>query len=271
MVSRTATARRPISDSEAITKYFALPTCAWPAATYNFGPSSGVGPSFWFDRQIVARSPFRPRAVVKRLGRTAERVEREPKDRGRQPRAASGDDRRLEVDAAGGERPPKFFRRRKSSVLDHRRRWDIQRARHVTGAQAGARLRRLPQKALRGARIDHPCRAARQGCAHGGERGDAIGVLARSESTRGALDRMSFERSSFGFPSRQAAVENEYILRAEQAKRPPHPRRGIQASAVVDDDGVGVGDAKRPDVTGKLGGVRQHLMQLTGLKRERQA
>src|SRR5262249_35993595 len=134
-------------------------------------------------------------------------------------------------------------------VLDHRCRGDVQGAWHVTGAQPGARLRRLSQKALRGARIDYLCRAARQGCAHGGERGHEIGVLARSEGARGALDRTGFERPPFGFPFRQTAVENEDVLRAEQAKRPPHPRRGIQTGAVVDDDCVGVGDAKRPHVT----------------------
>src|SRR5262249_43091424 len=250
MVSRTATARRSISDSEAITKYFALATCAWPRTVDDNagaamrsrrrwrpgGPSSGVGSSFWFDRQIGARSPFRPGTVVKRMGRTAERVEREPKDCGREPRAASGDDRRLEVDAAGCERPPKFFWRRESSVLDHRRRGDIEGARHVTGAQPGARLRRLSQKALRGARIAHLCRAARQGCAHGGERGHDVRALARLEDARGALNQTGFEWSPFGFPFRQTAVENEHFLRAEQAKRPPHPRRGIQAGAVVDDN-----------------------------------
>src|SRR5262249_24098316 len=124
MVSRTATARRPISDSEAITKYFALATCAWPGATQNWDPSSGVGSSFRCDRQTGARPPFGQGPVEKRLGRTAERAEREQRDWGRDPGAATGDDRRLEVDAAGCERPPKFFWRRESSVLDHRRRGD---------------------------------------------------------------------------------------------------------------------------------------------------
>src|SRR6185436_3696249 len=43
--------------------------------------------------QILARSPFRPGSVIERLGFPAKRVERKPERRGRDSRAARGDDR----------------------------------------------------------------------------------------------------------------------------------------------------------------------------------
>jgi hypothetical protein len=102
-------------------------------------------------------------------------------------------------------------------------------------------------------------RAARQGCAHAGEGRDEVIVFARVEGARRALNGASFELSSFGFPFRQTAVEDEHVLGPEEAKRPPHPWRGKQAGTVVDDDGVRVGDAEGADVAGKLAGVRQHM------------
>src|SRR5437588_8322788 len=67
---------------------------------------------FRFDRKVAARSPFRPGAVIERLGRFADGVECEPQNRGGQTGSATGDDRPIEVDAAGSERLFYFFRRR---------------------------------------------------------------------------------------------------------------------------------------------------------------
>src|SRR5438132_903933 len=83
--------------------------------------------------------------------------------------APTGDEPGVEIGAACDKCPPQLFRRYEPSVLDDGRGGDIEGARYVTGAHPRARFRRLSEKALRGARIHHLSRAARQGCAHRGE------------------------------------------------------------------------------------------------------
>ena len=67
---------------------------------------------------------------------------------------------------------------------------------------------------------------------------------------------------AFGLPFRQAAVENENALGAEDAKRPPHPRRRIKALAVVDDDGVAIADSEGAGGFAELCRARQHVRQI---------
>ena len=51
----------------------------------------------------------------------------------------------------------------------------------------------------------------------------------------------------------------------EQAKCPPYPRCREHAGAVINDDGVGIGNTKRAGIAGKLLGARQHMRQRIGV------
>src|SRR5262245_62708191 len=68
--------------------------------------------------QIAARSPFRPGTVVERIRFLAECIEREPHGGGRHARAAGGDDRLVDVHAAGRERLLEAVGRPEVAVLD---------------------------------------------------------------------------------------------------------------------------------------------------------
>ena len=59
------------------------------------------------------------------------------------------------------------------------------------------------------------------------------------------------------------------LLGAERAERPPHPRRAIEAEAVIEHDRHAVADAERADLVGELLGRRQHVGQGIGLVRDR--
>ena len=151
-------------------------------------------------------------------------VEREPQ-RGRgDARPAAGDDRRLEVDAAGGERLRDACRAATSrpfSISCGRR--HVERARHVARAHARARLRRSPEEALGRPRVDHLRGFVGQGRAHVGERQRPVRGLS-ALNVRGA--RLTAPASS-GRPSRlpfrQAAVEDEHVLGAEQRETSTTP------------------------------------------------
>src|SRR5262249_20969150 len=56
---------------------------------------------------------------------------------------------------------------------------------------------------------------------------------------------------------------------AEQAERPPHPRRGEHAGAVIDHDGVGLRDAECADIAAELLSARQHVGKWIGMVRDR--
>ena len=79
------------------------------------------------------------------------------------------------------------------------------------------------------------------------------------------LGSPDFDRPLFCLPLRKSAVEDEHVLGAEQAKSPPHPRRGKQARTVIDDDGIAIGDAERAHLARELLVVRQHMRQRVGM------
>ena len=65
-------------------------------------------------------------------------------------------------------------------------------------------------------------------------------------------------------PGWQAAVEHVDLSGAEDAEGPPHARRRIKAGGVIDDDGVGVGDAERAHRRAELIRPGQHVRQIGG-------
>ena len=108
--------------------------------------ASAIAPSLVLrgDRQIRPPAPFGPGAVVERLRRLADGVEREPQRCGGDARAAAGDDRLVEVDAAGGEFLPDLVGRRSAgrprSARSPARSWRPAYAR--SGCPAAARALR---------------------------------------------------------------------------------------------------------------------------------
>src|SRR5437763_10732976 len=113
------------------------------------------------DGQIGAGAPFRPRAVVDTARGLAERIEREGQDSCRDAGTAAGDDRLVEVDATRFECRLDLLARCQSIVLEDFPERHVARARHVSGAQPGPRLRRFAAEAFGGAGIDDLRRAAR--------------------------------------------------------------------------------------------------------------
>src|SRR5205085_5481055 len=85
---------------------------------------------------------------------TSERIERKPHHCCRNARAAAGNDRSLDVDAAGRESLPEPVGRNQSAVLDQSGVGHIERAGNVAGAHARSRLRRIAAEAVGGLRID---------------------------------------------------------------------------------------------------------------------
>src|SRR6202521_6327850 len=129
----------------------------------------------------------------------------------------------------------------------------------MSGAHARARLRGLAAEPLGGARVYDLRAMAAQGLPHVLERLDRLLVLARREPGGLAHHIAAFDRPAFGEPFRQAAVEDEHVLGAEHAKRPPHPRGREQADAVVDDDRRSIADAERAGRRRERLRARQHV------------
>src|SRR5581483_9564953 len=125
----------------------------------------------------------------------------------------------------------------------------------MAAAQSGARLRSLTAKARRGTRVDDLRGAIIERHLHVAEHGDDACVHLRVEAARLALAFTGLCRAAFGLPGRKATVEDEHVLGAEHAERPPHARRGKCAravEAVIDDDGIAIADAERADCLRKL-------------------
>ena len=171
----------------------------------------------------------------------------------------------VEVYAARGKCRAEFLRWRQRPVLDYGTGGDVERARHMAGAHPGARLGCGTEKAISRPRIDNLRGAASQRRAHGFEGSNDVSGSARGEPAWCPLDRAGFNRSPFCLPFRKSSIEDEDVLDAEQAKRPPYPRRRKHACAVIHDDGVAIGDSERPDLARELLGVRQHMGQGVGM------
>src|SRR5262245_34588180 len=118
----------------------------------------------------------------------------------------------------------------------------------MPGPHARPRLGRLAAEAVGRPRIDHLGGLLRERPLHVAYAGDRSGIELGLERARLALDCARLQRAAFRLPLRQAAVENEHVLGPEGAKRPPYPRRAAEPDAVIDHDGVAVGDAERADI-----------------------
>ena len=210
------------------------------------------------------RAPFRPGAVVERLRCLADGVEREPQRRRGHARSATGDDRlrrdrrrrrrkRSAICSGATSRPFSI-----SSVDRH-----VERARHVARAHARAAAPAPRRGSDWPAAHRPPARICRQRTLHVGHAGDRGSIELGGEPARRALDRAGFDRSALGLPFRQPAVEDEHVACAEDAKRPPHPRRAAEPGAVVDHDGVVVGRCRAcRHRAANCAGARQHVGQL---------
>src|SRR6266516_7100214 len=214
------------------------------------------------DREIRPGAPFDPGAVVEAGRLLAQRVEREPQNCRGDAGTAARHDRLVEIDPAARERRADTVARNQPAVLDESRIGHVARARHMSGAHARPRLRPLAAEPLDGTRVDDLRAAAAQGLAHVLERLDRLLVLARRKPGRLAHLVAALDRPRFGEPFRQAAVEDEHVLGAEHAKRPPYPRRREQADAVVDDDVGSIADAERARRRRERLRAGQHVRQV---------
>ena len=70
--------------------------------------------------------------------------------------------------------------------------------------------------------------------------------------------------AGFG-PGAEAAVEDVYVLVAEDAEHPPCSRGGEDALLFVDDDGGGVGDAEGGHAAGEGSGCGEHVGERGGV------
>src|SRR5271156_6398653 len=165
--------------------------CGWSWGRYLFVA---------FDRQIRPRAPFRPGAVIEAPWRLAERFKREGQDRSGHTRAAGGDDRLVEIDAGGGEYFGDPLARHQPAVLQKLVKGHVERTRHVTGAQAGPRLRRLAGKARRRTGVDDLHAAVGKRQAYLVEQRDGADIHGGIECLRRALGLGGNDRASFGFP-----------------------------------------------------------------------
>src|SRR6266536_6535834 len=151
-------------------------------------------------RQLRPRAPFDPGAVVEAGRLLAERIEREPQDRGGDAGAATRHDRLVEIDAAGLERRPDPVGRDETAVFDDPGIRHVAGARHMTGAHAWPGLRRLAAEALGRARVDDLRAAAAQGLPDVLDRLDGVLVPARREPGGLAHDIAAFDGPSFCAP-----------------------------------------------------------------------
>ena len=168
-------------------------------------------------RQVAARAPFRPGAVVESRSPFAEYCECEHENGGGHARSATGDDRLRPVHASffegRGERVGLF----QTTVGDEVGGWNIEAARHVAAAHPRARFRRGAGEAVGRARIEHLRRAVFERSTDLVDLGDETVIEPRGEMPRLAGDRTVFERTSLGPPLRQAAVEDRHFAGAEGA------------------------------------------------------
>ncbi len=133
----------------------------------------------------------------------------------------------------------------------------------------GPRLRRLAAEPLGRARIDDLHAAVCERHAHVGQHGDGVDVHFGIECLRRSLGLAALDRPAFRLPFRQAAIEDVDFLRAEDAERPPHARRRVEADAVIDHDRIAIADAERADDFAELRGPRQHVRQVGGMIADR--
>ena len=152
------------------------------------------------------------------------------------------------------------------AVLDQPGHRHVPGARHVARTDARPRLGIFAAEARGGPRIDHLGASCRAAPSARRTTPATTEVFSSALNFRGVrLDRAGFGRPAFGLPLRQAAVEDVDVLRAEDAERPPHPRRAAEADAVIDHDGVVGADAERAGLLGELGRAGQHVRQLGGM------
>ena len=213
------------------------------------------------DRQVAARPPFRPGAVVESRSPFAEHFESEHQNGGRHARSATSDHRLRPVHAGlfegRGERVGLF----QTTLGDEVGGWNIEAARHVAAAQPWARFRRRAGEAVGRARIEHLRRAVFERSTDIVDLGDETMIEPRGEMPRLAADRPVFERTSLGQPLRQAAVEDRHFTGAEGAQRPPDARSREKAGAVIDDEAHPVADSEPLHRLRKAQRIGQHMRQ----------
>jgi Right handed beta helix region len=214
------------------------------------------------DRGVRAGSPLRVGPVVDGGGSMPDRVQREPQDGRGDPRSAGRDHRTVAVDAGGLDRRRDGRLVGEPAVHDHAGHRQVQAAGHVSGTQAGTRLRRRSAEAIRRARVHNLRGAGVEGAADVGEIGHRGGIEPGGKGADRSRPLLAgFDPVPGRDPRRQAAVEDADVAGAEHGEHPPHPRRREEPGAVVHDDRHVLGDAERAHRGGERLGGGQHVRQ----------
>src|SRR5882757_5483968 len=172
----------------------------------------------------------------------SKRVKGQPQCCSRYSRAAAGDNRLVDIDAACRKNFGEAVGWKERPVCDDCGRRDVVGTRNMSGPYARARLRGFAAEAVGGPCIDNLRAAAGECGLNVGQGGHDVTGLASRKGFWRSLRRAGFDWPAFRFPFRKTAFENEHILRTEQPECPPDARRGEHSDTVVNDDRVGVAD-----------------------------
>ena len=143
-----------------------------------------------------------------------------------------------------------------------------ERARHVTAAEAWPGFRIDTLEAARWSRIGDLCRTLRNDGAHIVQRRNLFGPEIGSEDVRRDFGQFGRERTPLLFPAVESTIEDEHLAGTHDTEDPSRAGCRKQAGTVIDNDGVGFGDAHRTRKTGKILGRRQTMRKLrAGLNR----
>src|SRR6516165_12444391 len=132
----------------------------------------------------------------------------------------------------------------------------------MAGPQSRPRIELGTGKAPDRACVHHLGAAVVESQLHVADHRNRPGIHRCIELARRALGRASFRRSAFVLPGRKAAVEDEDVLDAEDAERPPHTWCRIESGGVVDHKGVGLADAEAANRVSELLWPGQHMWQV---------
>ena len=160
------------------------------------------------DRQVGARAPFGPGAVVERLRGLADRVEREP-ERGRgHARAAARDDGLVEIDPGRRRTAPCSCSRGRAAVGRSEVRYrHVEGARHVAATQSARGSGSVPAKRSAGCARRPPAAARSRARARTLDVRDQL-VRSARRSFAVRLPLAGLDRAALGLPLRQSAVED---------------------------------------------------------------
>src|ERR1700730_14118866 len=220
-------------------------------------------------RQIDARAPFCPGAIVKRDIALPRASQRKQKNRGGHARAAGGDHRAFNIHPSLRHEGLDFVVRFNLAGLDHLAPRQVETAGNMARAQSGTRLG-FHASESRGrsgiedlGRTGFACPLHRFGTGNGGA------VEIHGVGPRHAPHKSLFDRAPLGAPSWQTAGKDFYVRRAEDSQGPTHAGSSLQVGGVVDDEAHAIAKAELFHCLGKAGRVGQHVRQIRRMIRDR--